>query len=189
MYEAMTWLDRLIQKMRIYQSLKFAPDHLGKVFDIGCDDCTLYSLTSHKITSYWGCDPKLSTRFTNDQQLFRGHFPEVVDSRSEIADFDVVFALAVFEHFTLDDLNASAKTISQMLGDGGQLIVTVPHPKVDLILRLLLSLRLIHAQSFDEHHGFDPSTLESMFQPYLQLSKKHTFQFGLNNLFVFTKRT
>ena len=48
--------------------------------------------------------------------------------------YDIVFALAVFEHFSQNDLKQSASVISKMLTKNGRLIITVPESKVDNIL-------------------------------------------------------
>jgi len=74
-----------------------------------------------------------------------------------------------------------------MLSDNGQLIVTVPHPFVDKILEGLMLLKLIDGQALEEHHGFDPKSLVTLLAKHLQLKSRKTFQFGLNNLFVFEK--
>lgn len=84
---------------------------------------------------------------------------------------------------------ASAEVIAKMLKDDGHLIVTVPDPKVDIILKLLVKLRLIVGQALDEHHGFEPNSLNEIFSKHLVLVKRQHFQFGLNNLFLFKKIT
>jgi hypothetical protein len=100
--------------------------------------------------------------------------------------YDVIFALAVFEHFTEEALENSSKKIAEMLTDQGLLIVTVPHPFVDKILDLLQIFKLIDGQALEEHHGFDPRSLSEVLSKHLILKDHKQFQFGLNNLYIFT---
>ena len=102
-------------------------------------------------------------------------------------EYDAIFALAVFEHFSERDIRQSASVIARMLSPEGRLIITVPHPFVDKILDVLIFLHLIDGQALDEHHGFDPDALLTYFSGSLRLVKRERFQFGLNNIFVFGK--
>ena len=134
------------------------------------------------------CDPRLgSSCFLPNRKLLRGFFPSVMSDHKQYGPYDAIFALAVFEHFTEEDLIESSQKISEMLSSGGRLIVTVPHPFVDKILDVLLHLRLIDGQALDEHHEFDPKSLIDILSKHLRLKSKKTFQLGLNNLFVFEK--
>ncbi len=103
------------------------------------------------------------------------------------ASYDAIFALAVFEHFSDNDMRQSASVIAKMLSPKGRLIVTIPHPFVDKILYFLVSLHLIEGQKLDEHHGFDPNILLTYFSDFLRLVKHEKFQFGLNNVLVFER--
>ena len=185
----MTWLDRFIQKMRIKKATTIVPEQLDRIFDIGCDDQTLLSELQGRVGHYCGCDPRVPEEiFSNTATILKGTFPEIMLQHPTSEKFDAIFALAVFEHFAEEDLLASASVIATMLKVNGKLIVTVPDPKVDLILKVLIKFKLIVAQAFEEHHGFGPNDLESVFSKHLVLVERKSFQFGLNNLFVFTKQ-
>ena len=115
-------------------------------------------------------------------------FPDVVRHNPMQQKYDVIFALAVFEHFSEIALLESSEIIADMLTDQGILIVTVPHPFVDNILDALQAPKLIEGQALEEHHGFDPRTLKAVLSKHLMLKDHIKFQFGLNNLFIFNKK-
>ena len=74
------------------------------------------------------------------------------------------------------------------LNPNGRVIITVPSPRVDDILHLLLKLRLISGIAVHEHYGFQPADTLRLFPgPRFRLLRRSTFQLGLNNLFVFER--
>ena len=97
--------------------------------------------------------------------------------------YDIVFALAVFEHFSQNDLKQSASVISKMLTKNGRLIITVPESKVDDILFFLKSIKLIDGETLEEHHHFNSNNIFKYFSKKLNLIKHKKFQLGLNNNF------
>ena len=158
------------------------------VFDIGCDDGYLLRKLSHITNRQDGVDPRLNTGpISRSSELKKGFFPSAIEVHQMQGSYDAVFALAVFEHFSQEDIQQSASIISRMLSPKGRLIITVPHPLVDKILDVLMFLHLIDGQAPEEHHGFDPESLLTYFSDSLRLVKRQTFQFGLNNAFVFEK--
>ena len=179
----------MIRAWRVSVALKAIPNNAGSFFDIGCDDAYLLKKLSNRATRLDGCDPALDTAITlKNSTLLRGYFPDVVSNQLQQQKYDVIFALAVFEHFTEEVVENSPTKISEMLADQGLLIVTVPHPFVDKILDVLQIFKLIDGQALEEHHGFDPSTLSEILSKYLILKEHKQFQFGLNNLYIFKKR-
>ena len=68
------------------------------------------------------------------------------------------------------------------------MIITVPSPFVDQILKVLTTLRLVHGMSVEEHHGYDIKQTAQIFSaPNFRLLSHERFQLGLNNLFVFER--
>lgn len=184
----MKFLDKALRWWRVGVALKAVPANVTAVFDIGCDDGYLLRKFKGSNLRLDGCDPRLRiSSITANSDLYQGYFPSVLSGVQLNGVYDVFFALAVFEHFTEDDLDKSSLMISKMLSENGLLIVTVPHPFVDKILDVLLYLRLIDGQALEEHHGFDPESLVSILSNHLRLKKRDRFQLGLNNIFVFEK--
>jgi len=181
-------IDKILRQWRVSAAFEALPIEVNGVFDIGCDDSYLLNYFGNCKMCLDGCDPRLTADYSSpNSKLFRGFFPSVLEYNEHRGPYDAIFALAVFEHFSEKDLIDSSRKIAEMLSDNGQLIVTVPHPFVDKILDLLVVLKLIDGQALDEHHGFDPNSLVTLLSKHLQLKSRKTFQFGLNNLFVFKK--
>lgn len=184
----MKLIDKILRRWRVSVALKAIPCEMKGVFDIGCDDGYLLSRLDNDIMKLDGCDPRLTiTSFSSRFMILKGYFPDVLEANQHRGPYDAIFALAVFEHFSEKDLIEASNRIPEMLSDRGRLIVTVPHPFVDTILDVLLFLKLIEGQALDEHHGLDPLSLIAILSKNLTLKSKKTFQFGLNNLFVFEK--
>jgi trans-aconitate methyltransferase len=184
----MKLIDKVLRQWRVNVALGELPENVESVFDIGCDDGYLLKKFLAKNIRIDGCDPRLSIDgISLNSTLLKGFFPEVLNNSNLKNQYDVIFALAVFEHFTEDHLTESAKKISEILTDHGCLIVTVPHPFVDKILDFLMFFKLIDGQALEEHHGFNPDSLVDVLSRELRLKTKKKFQLGLNNMFVFEK--
>jgi 2-polyprenyl-3-methyl-5-hydroxy-6-metoxy-1,4-benzoquinol methylase len=181
-------LDKLIRYWRVEVALCNCPKNMKNVFDIGCDDSYLLKKLKSNTSRQDGVDPRLDADVAdNSSEIKRGFFPSAIQDYQMEGIYDAIFALAVFEHFSEEDLQKSATVISKMLSPKGKLIITIPEPVVDKILDILIFFRLIDGQATEEHHGFDPDTLVTCFSKSLRLVKQDKFQFGLNNLFVFER--
>lgn len=186
----MTLLDKFLRYWRAKVALKNCPETTGNVFDIGCDDGYLLRKLICITKRQDGIDPHGSIDSVgNYSEIKNGFFPSAIEDYQMQSSYDAIFALAVLEHFAGSDIRQSASVIARMLSPKGKLIITIPHLFVDKILHFLVSLHLIDAMSLNEHHGFDPDHLLTCFSDYLRLVKREKFQFGLNNVLVFEKRT
>lgn len=182
-------LDKVIRYWRVKVALRYRPNIFKSVLDIGCDDGYLLKHLDGNINRKEGIDPILDdTSTVSDIKLWNGYFPQVIERHQIKGPYDAIFSLAVFEHFSENDLASSAVVINNLLSPTGRLIVTVPHPFVDKILDFLISFKLIDGQAVDEHHGFEPDELKKLFSEYLNLIEHKKFQFGLNNVFVFMRK-
>jgi 2-polyprenyl-3-methyl-5-hydroxy-6-metoxy-1,4-benzoquinol methylase len=179
-------LDRVLQRLRIAQARPFIARG-ARVLDIGSSDGTLFQELGTTLGGAMGIDPTLrENRRLGDIPLIAGRFPKDMPPAEA---FDVITMLAVLEHFAAGDYAALRAGCLQFLKPGGHLIITVPSPKVDYILKALLALRLIDGMSLEEHHGYDIRETTRIFPPPdFELVKHQRFQLGLNNLFVFRRR-
>jgi 2-polyprenyl-3-methyl-5-hydroxy-6-metoxy-1,4-benzoquinol methylase len=178
--------DRLLQQWRIAKALRYLPSG-ANVLDIGCADGSLFVRAGVRIASGLGIDPDLEGDSpVGSAELRRGTFPEMVPVGST---FDAITMLAVLEHVPPSDQASWAAACRRLLRPGGRLIVTVPSPMVDRILRVLMRLRILDGMETEQHYGFDPQLTAGIFTTAgLALQTARRFQFGLNNIFVFEAR-
>lgn len=183
----MTYLDRVIQKWRIRKAAAFIRPG-DEVLDIGTADGSLFKLVPGLGASV-GVDPDLDPTVSPPRgvRFYKGFFPAALPAGMK---FDVITLLAVLEHIPPDLQVILARDCAAHLKPGGRLIITVPSPVVDHILSVLQTLRLIDGMSIDQHYGFDIRKVPGIFSADgLALEANRTFQFGLNNLFVFEAPT
>ena len=181
-------LDRYLQKVRISKAVKQFPNNFQTIFDIGCGEGVLYNSVKDQVSHYHGCDPGLVGSVKSSKKFIMSlAFPAALEKFPSLQKYDVVTALAVFEHLDEEELAEAGSVISKILSDRGRLVITVPNPIVDYILHVLIWLKMIDGQMTHEHHGFQPKRLQTIFAPYLLQIKHQRFQLGLNNLYVFEK--
>lgn len=179
----MTPLDRFLQSWRLGKAARFIPRD-SRVLDIGCSEGVLFRRLAHLGVHGIGLDPTLGENV---------EWPGVRLLRASIADdlhglgvFDVITLLAVVEHLPTPVLQSLIQRARGWLKPGGRVVLTVPSPWVDPLLRVLIGLRLAKGMEFDEHHGFDPNQLPILFRDGGFVLREHRrFQLGLNHLFVF----
>jgi SAM-dependent methyltransferase len=133
-----------------------------------------------------GIEPTLRERIAADNyELLPGTFPG--DAPTGMS-FNVITMLAVLEHIPEAQHADVADSCARLLRPGGRAVITVPSPRVDRILRLLIQLRVVSGMAAHEHHGFEPEhTLGIFTAPRFRLLARKTFQLRLNNLFVFER--
>ena len=133
-----------------------------------------------------GIEPTLDERVvTEHYELIPGSFP---DQRPRDIQFDVITMLAVLEHIPPSQQALLGDACAALLKPGGRIVITVPSPRVDDILHVLLRLHLIAGIAAHEHYGFDPDDTPGIFRgPRYRVVERRRFQLGLNNLFVFVK--
>ena len=179
--EQLTWLDRRLQRARIAKAARFI--EVGeRVLDVGCADGSLFVQLPY-IREGLGIDPEASDGEVRGIPLRRGHFP--ADLAAD-APFDVLCALAVFEHVPEGEQAAFVGGCRQASRAGGRAVLTVPAPLVDHLIGALKALRLLHGMETHEHWGFSPAMTSGLFaERGFTLLTHRRFELGLNHLFVF----
>jgi SAM-dependent methyltransferase len=180
----MTWIDTLGQRWRIARASSYIPAG-SRVLDIGCGDGALFRSLGTRISGGIGVDPDASDRSDERFLYIRGMYPD--DSR-QIDPVDAIVALAMLEHVPVDRQRLLADACFGHLVPGGRLVITVPSPAVDPIIRLLQRLHLGDAETFEQHYGFEPWRTRPLFEAAGFVLEVHRrFELGLNHLFVFTR--
>ena len=177
----MKWLDRYLQDQRIKKAKDYIP--IGStVLDIGSDDGILFKKVKN-IQSGIGIEPKIEKEIVgNNFRIIKGYFPNDCAGQK----FDVITLLAVLEHIPPAELEKFGFDCYDTLNTDGLVIITVPSPKVDLLLTIFQKLKLIDGMSLEEHHGFKVTDTRNIFsENTFKLIAHEKFQMGLNNLFVF----
>lgn len=181
-------IDIFLQKCRIDKAMPYIPAG-AKVLDIGCADQTLFELLGSKIGFGVGIDPNLENFEKKDRfELIAGWFPQ--DLPAKFGSFDVITILAVLEHIPYKNIPIFVQSLVNILKPGGVVIITVPSKYVDYILAILKFIKAIDGMELEQHHGFEPQQVLSYFNVTgLTIIESRKFQLGLNNLFVFRKKS
>jgi SAM-dependent methyltransferase len=126
------------------------------LLDIGCGSFPFF-LTSCSFGSKYGidrvsrndgADPRLEGINLIDVDLEAGRSLPFADNY-----FDVITALAVFEHIDQERLVPLLSEVGRLLKPGGQYIMTTPAPWTEGILATMAKLRLVSSAEIDEHKG------------------------------------
>jgi SAM-dependent methyltransferase len=165
----------------------YIPDG-ARLLDVGCADGQLYHMLNDGNIDYVGIDSELpKSVFGSGFSLVAGSFPE--DLNQENRPFDVIAMLAVLEHLPEHSLEDVAHACARFLVHSGTLIITVPSPSADHLLRWLLTLNMIDGMALDKHYGFDVRQVPMLFTSVgFEFIIHKRFQLGLNNLFIFRKQ-
>ena len=179
----MTWMDRWIQQQRFNQVIPNIPSD-SIVLDIGCHQGELFQSMGTHLKAGFGIDPLLSETIKKPLfTLIKGRFPMDWNIKTELG---CITMLAVLEHIPKEQQLQMVKQIFNLLSPGGLVILTVPSMKTERLLKLLRRMGLIQGMSLEEHYGFDPGDTCMLFEKAGFILLKHqTFEWGLNNLFVF----
>ena len=178
-------LDLMLRSWRI-RKVKPYLRRGSAVLDVGCHDGALFRAFADRISRGVGVDPILDHSARIGRFRFvAGTFPSAIDG---VETFDAITLLAVLEHVEPLELPSWCDACVRLLAPGGLVVASVASPLVDNLLHVFTRFHLLAVMSVDEHHGFDPSIVPSLFsRPSLELAVRQRFELGMNNLYVFRK--
>lgn len=182
-------IDKYLQIARFNMVKEFLPEKT-RLLDIGCNNLELFNHFKYKGITGTGIDPDLDVephQIPNNVNGIKSTFP-TPELKNEI--FDLITALAVFEHIPECDHSGFAMACFNHLKPGGKIILTIPNPLVDPIIHLMQLTGLIDKSlNAYQHYGYKPShTVPVFVNAGFRVILYQRFQFGLNNLFIFEKR-
>jgi SAM-dependent methyltransferase len=180
-------LDRWLQNQRLNRVVPWLRPG-QKILDLGSANGALFQIFAQAAPGSLGIDPTLAqdTCTEGGFRLRRGLFPDQMPA--DAGQFDAIVMLAVLEHIPGNQLASFVDGVARYLRTGGWVLLTVPSPQVDGVLRILKLFRLVDGMSLEEHHGFDVARTPQLFgAPRFRLVRHQQFQLGLNHLFVFER--
>lgn len=184
----MKFIDRVLRNWRVSMCIPYIRVN-DKILDIGCLDGYLFEKLENKtIQKSIGLDPLLTEVVKHKAYtLIPGKFPhKLIESKH----FNCIIMLAVLEHIPREEQKQLNDHFNRILEPFGRIIITVPSPFVDYLLWFFSKLRLIDGMSIEEHYGFKVEEVHELFDSkQFKLLKHKKFQLGLNNLFVFEKKS
>ncbi len=177
-------LDYLLQQWRYSVVEPFIPSG-SDVLDIGGFDGSFLNRVYGKIRTGICFDPHVEEKNDKKIRFIKAHFDGSLPFPDD--SVDVIVMLAVYEH--LGDLRkVIADESFRVCRTNGFIVLTVPSPAVDGILKILKTIKLIDGISLEEHEHFNPADTVGLFEGAgFQLVKWKRFQLGFNNLFIFKK--
>lgn len=179
----MKLVDKILQKMRLRAVAPYIKE-TDHILDVGTDDGAFFRHFD-KVTGV-GIDPDPKIGYiSNTVTMIKDIFPSDALKRES---FDAIVMLAVLEHIPQKKMNTISENCRSLLKMNGLVLITVPSKKVDFILRALKKIKIVDAETLDQHYGFDVKKVDELFDSrHFKLLIKRKFQLGLNNLFVYKK--
>lgn len=176
-------LDELLEYLRFTKVEPYIPKS-AMLLDIGTGDGNFLHYLNEHMHAAVGIDPHLTRPYKfGNFHLIPGYFPHDFHENTR---FDIITLLAAIEHIPRDRLPRVVNACWKHLKPGGQVILTVPDPRIDRFLFLLKKLRILEGFSMHEHYGFNPKCLTKLFYRWT-LVKKKRWELGCNYLFIFQK--
>ena len=180
-------IDNYLQKRRFVIAGRWIPFN-SKLLDIGCNQGEFFLFLKEKRISGFGIDPEADipdSSLPENVKIIRSPFP---CAKLQGERFDVITALAIFEHIETGKMTGFLQACLDSLDPGGRIILTIPSPLVDYLLAVLKFTGLIDGMHTDQHHGFKiGQTIPAFTNAGFRLVLHKKFQLGLNNLFIFEK--
>ncbi len=176
-------LDSFLEYLRFTKVEPYIP--IGaRLLDIGTGDGNFLRYLNGHLQAAIGIDSHLTqTVKFGTCRLIPGYFPyDFVKDET----FDVITMLATVEHIPMNALPSVSDACWKYLKPSGQVIITVQHPRVEKLLDLLKTLKIVEGFSIHEHYGFNPKCLPNIFNRW-KLIKWERWGFKCNNLFIFEK--
>jgi len=186
------FLEGFLSKQRAKIANNSISDSLrdGRILDLGCGYYP-YFLSSIKFKEKFGLNNSFAKESVEGINLINHDFYHNQKLPFDDSFFNVVTLLAVLEHLDNQVAISVLTEAYRVLAVGGNLIITVPWGKTDLLLKFLSKIKLVSAVEINEHKQlYNESLIKNQllfagFEP--EKIKIKRFEFGLN-LFILAKK-
>ena len=172
-------LDNFIRFLRIKKVKKYIPKNVV-LCDLGCGPTAFFlNLLKTKIEKGVGIDKKIKQVSRENLKLINFEIQKQILLPDK--SIDCLTMLAVLEHLNYPE--QVLKECWRVLKKNGFLIITVPSPIADPVLRFLAyKLKLIETKELEDHkHYFSVKKLSKILkQTGFQVLKLKKFEFGFN---------
>jgi 2-polyprenyl-3-methyl-5-hydroxy-6-metoxy-1,4-benzoquinol methylase len=175
-------LEKFLADQRAKQILPFIRDK--NVLDFGCGR---EAWSANAVAKYCHNIEGIEKNYVSTQRVGNVTVYPNIDHLPPGRKFDVIIALAVFEHINPFSLLEIMKSLSQISSDDALIIGTVPTPQARPILEFIAyRLRLIDSSQIRDHKVYyDELWLSAILEKSeWELVSYNTFQLGLNSRFV-----
>jgi 2-polyprenyl-3-methyl-5-hydroxy-6-metoxy-1,4-benzoquinol methylase len=184
------FFSNYLEQWRLQKIVDLIPKTNLRLLDIGCGRASIIKKLS-RIDYYTGIDLLPETIKENGEQYANYEF--VCDDifQVDLKDnfYNVVILSAFVEHLTYQDNLKLFKKLYMAMEKKGVIIGTTPHQRAEKIHQIGAKLRLFSREAANEHQCFfDQAMLDKLAQETgFAMIKYRTFQFGLNQVFVYEK--
>lgn len=181
--------DKLIASLRLSKVKRYInKDDI--VMDFGCG-AQSYLLNSSKeiIKKGYGVDYDVDE--SQDEKIILKKFRFVDKFDFDNNFFNKIYLLAVLEHIPLDIVDVLFKEFGRVLNENGRIVMTTPTPASKPVLEFLaLNLKVISSKEILDHKKYyDKSDIYELAERNgFKVEEYNKFQFGLNSVFVFSKK-
>jgi SAM-dependent methyltransferase len=155
----------------------------GRVLDYGCGKGELYNHCASE--DYTGVDVDKAALAQARQKYPYLRFYDTDEFRDKDEHFDSIACTAVIA--LVDDKLEFLRIMKRRLNDGGKILITTPHPRVNWVHRVGVNAGFMKDDGYAQRKQLGKHMIANLAsRAGLRLRESHSFMFGMNQLFVLT---
>lgn len=145
-------LENILSKKRTKFAISMIPTYYysGKILDIGCGAYP-YFLSKIDFKKKYGIDKNIVNIKKGKIEIIELDLCNIKKIPFENNTFDVITALAVFEHFERHTAVIISTEVFRILKKNGLFIITTPARWTDYLLKILSKLNIVSKEEINEH--------------------------------------
>lgn len=145
-------LENILSKKRTKLAISMIPKdyYSGKILDIGCGSYP-YFLSKIDFKEKYGLDKNIVNIKNGKIKMLKMDLCNIKKIPFNNNTFDVITALAVFEHVERHEAAIIIPEIFRILKNNGLFIMTTPSIWTDYLLKILAKFNLVSKEEINEH--------------------------------------